>query len=529
MAQDFIDRKHGKVPIRYPHPVLEPILKPTYGTIVYQEQVMQIAQVLAGYSLGGADLLRRAMGKKDAEEMARQREVFVQGAEARGVPRALASEIFDQMEKFARYGFNKSHSAAYALLAYQTAWLKAHHPAAFMAAVLSSDMDDSDAIMALVAESAELGLRLEPPDINRSHYRFVAIDEDRIRFGLGAIKGVGRALGEEIVRRREQEGPYRSLLDFILRLDPNRLNRRALEVLIKAGALDELGSRSDLLARLDATAVEAERLRLDRLAGQGSLFGLEPRAEQGAAPEAPTAQDPLERRLQWEREALGFYLSAHPIELHADLLEQLCSHEIGKLQRGEYGNGRPARPPREVVIGGLITELRRRGDGSVFFLLEDGRGRIEVSAFREKAQEWGPSLRREAFVVVEGELRPDEFRVPTRCARRLWSLAEACEAQARSLALRGGRGGARFRVRSRATTRTLARGPDAGAAPAGPRALPFDAGIGRCMAGAGQPRVAGRVARPAGRPKRLSRPRTPGSSELSAGYTPRPGPCGKHR
>lgn len=434
MAQDFIDRKHGRVPIRYPHPALEPILKPTYGTIVYQEQVMQIAQVLAGYSLGGADLLRRAMGKKDAEEMARQREGFVRGAEARGVERALASEIFDQMEKFARYGFNKSHSAAYALLAYQTAWLKAHHPAAFMAAVLSSDMDDSDALMAFVAEARELGLTLDPPDLNRSGYRFEAVDDTRIRFGLGAIKGVGRALCEEIVGQRERDGPYQSLVDVVLRLDPARLNRRALEVLIKAGALDGLGRRSELLGQLDAAITEAERQRHDRLAGQGSLFAAEAPAKAPASASPSLPADPLERRLSWEREALGFYLSGHPVDVHADLLGQLCTHEIGKLQRGEYGNGRSGRPLREVALGGLVADLRRRNDGSVFFVLEDGRGRIEASVFREKAQEWGAALRREAIVVVEGELRPDEFRGPYALrARRLWSLPEACEAQARLL------------------------------------------------------------------------------------------------
>lgn len=301
-----------------------------------------------------------------------------------------------------------------------------------MAAVLSSDMDDSDAVMTFVAEARELGLTVEPPELNRSGYRFAAVDGQRIRFGLGAIKGVGRALCEEIVREREQGGPFHSLTDFIARFDQARLNRLAIEKLIKAGALDAFGGRGEQLERLDLTIAEAERQRLDRLAGQGSLFGSEPMGEQNHS----ARPDPLEQRLLWEREALGFYLSGHPVDVHADLLSQLCTHAIGKLQRGEYGNGRSGRAPREVVVGGLVVEVRRRADGSVFFQLEDGQGRIEVSAFREKAQEWGAALRREAIVLVEGELRPDEFRGPFSLrARKLWSLAEACERQARLLEL----------------------------------------------------------------------------------------------
>ena len=274
MVDDFIERKHGRAPARYQHPALEPILAPTYGVILYQEQVMQIAQVLAGYSLGAADLLRRAMGKKKPGEMAKQRAVFIDGAAGRGVDAALAGVIFDLMEKFAGYGFNKSHSAAYALLSYQTAWLKAHHPAAFMAAVLSADMDHTDKIVSLIDECRRMGIPILAPHVNDSEHAFTVAEGGAIRYGLGAIKGAGRSAIEALGEARAAQGPFRDLFDLTRRVDQRRLNRRVVEALARAGALDRLGpSRAAILASLDTALQSAEQRLRDRTAGQVDLFG----------------------------------------------------------------------------------------------------------------------------------------------------------------------------------------------------------------------------------------------------------------
>src|SRR5690606_4488947 len=315
MVDDFIDRKHGRAEVSYPHPLLEPILKPTYGVIVYQEQVMQIAQVLAGYSLGGADLLRRAMGKKKPEEMAKERIKFETGAAERGVDANLASSIFDLMEKFAEYGFNKSHSAAYALVSYQTAWLKAHYPAEFMAAVLSSDMDNTDKVVGFLDEARAMGLEVLPPDVNASAYMFEAKAADTIRYGLGAVKGVGRGACEAIVEAREGGGAFADLLDFCKRVDSTRLNKRALEALVNAGALDGLGrNRASLMLQLPEVLKATEQLAREREAGQVSLFG-GGGEEPALRIELPEAGEwPLLQRLQGERETLGHYLSGHPVD-----------------------------------------------------------------------------------------------------------------------------------------------------------------------------------------------------------------------
>ena len=271
MDKDWVDRKHGNAEVTYPHPALEPVLKPTYGVIVYQEQVMQIAQVLAGYSLGGADLLRRAMGKKNAEEMARERVKFETGAAERGVDPATATRVFDLMEQFAAYGFNKSHSAAYALVAYQTAWLKVHYPAEFMAAVLSSDMDNTDKVVGFLEEARALGLEVLPPDVNDASYMFEAIDAKTIRYGLGAVKGVGRGACEAIASARAAGEPFADLLDFCTRVDAGRLNRRTLEALVLSGALDALGSnRASLMLQVPEAMKATEQLAHERSAGQVS-------------------------------------------------------------------------------------------------------------------------------------------------------------------------------------------------------------------------------------------------------------------
>ena len=271
MVEDFIARKQGRVPVSYPHPDLEPILKPTYGVILYQEQVMQIAQVLAGYTLAGADVLRKAMGKKQAEEMAKQRAVFLDGVHVNvEVAPHVANAIFDVMEKFAGYGFNRAHSAAYALIGYQTAWLKAHHPAAFMAAVLSADMDNTDKVVVLIDECRELSLEVHPPDVNESEYAFAVAGPRAIRYGLGALKGMGQSAVDGIIEDRNARGVFRDLFDFCRRIDARRVNRRALEALIRAGALDRLGpSRASMMASLSRAMQVAEQHSRDAIDGAG--------------------------------------------------------------------------------------------------------------------------------------------------------------------------------------------------------------------------------------------------------------------
>ena len=318
MVDDFITRKHAvnKSDIDYLHPDLKPVLEETYGVILYQEQVMQIAQVLAGYTLGAADLLRRAMGKKKADEMAKQREIFTSGATERGVAGQTATRIFDLMEKFAGYGFNKSHSAAYAVLAYQTAYLKAHYPAAFMAAVMSADLDNTDRLVTLKDDCRQQKIRLQGPSINRSAYPFSVADDDSILYGLGAIKGVGRAAVESIIAEREANGAYSTLIEFCRRVDHDKINRRALEAMIKAGAMDEFGqSRRGLMHHVPEALQSADQHAKAVAAGQNDMFGLE---EPVAAVDDPVQVElvewPERVLLSSEKEALGLYLMGHPFD-----------------------------------------------------------------------------------------------------------------------------------------------------------------------------------------------------------------------
>ncbi len=443
MVDDFIDRKHGRARVAYPHPDLEPILKPTYGVILYQEQVMQIAQVLAGYSLGGADLLRRAMGKKKAAEMARQRDVFLEGARKRGVDEAVASPIFDLMEKFAGYGFNRSHSAAYALISYQTAWLKAHYPAAFMAAVLSSDMDNTDKVVGLIEECRQLGLDVLPPDVNVSEYAFGVDGEHRILYGLGAIKGVGETAVEAILAERRTGGPFPDLLDLCRRIDLRRANRRVLEALIRAGALDGLGRhRAALMAQLTAALRSAEQHTRDHAAGQDDLFG-GPIAGHGVpeAPEPPEWEDG--ERLTGEKETLGLYLTGHPITRYEEELTRIVTARIGELVADADGNGTGAArvPPREdrpTVIAGLVVALRvtqtQRGARIAFLTLDDRSGRLEIAVFSEAFQRYRPLLAKDRLLVVRGGLSADEYtggyRMSADC---IWDIEQARAAFARRL------------------------------------------------------------------------------------------------
>jgi len=443
MVDDFINRKHGRSdgPIDHLHPSLEPILKPTYGVILYQEQVMQIAQVLAGYTLGGADLLRRAMGKKKPEEMAQQRSVFIAGAVARGVRPGLAEHIFDLMEKFAGYGFNRSHSAAYALLSYQTAYLKAHHPAAFMAAALSADMDHTDKVVTLIKECSDIGLEVLPPDVNASRYEFSAAGARRIRYGLGAVRGVGAGAVEGLIVERDAAGPFRSLEDLCRRLDLTRVNRRVLEALLRSGSLDGLGpNRATLMDRLGAAMQLGDQNTRAHAAGQNDLFGGLAAVERTPAPQsAPLPEWSEALRLTGERETLGLYLTGHPLTRFEASLARFVSHRIGDLvgdrpmpglEPGRFGAGKP------VTVAGLIDEVKKRGP-RVILTLDDRTGRLEVMLFEETWQRHRDLIAKDALVLVEGVLRFDDFSDSWRlAARRLSELERMREQEARRVVLR---------------------------------------------------------------------------------------------
>jgi DNA polymerase-3 subunit alpha len=404
MVDDFINRKHGRQRLAYPHPSLEPILKPTYGVILYQEQVMQIAQVLSGYSLGKADLLRRAMGKKKPEEMAAQRDGFVKGAEERGVDGKLAAHIFDLIEKFAGYGFNRSHSAAYALIAYQTAWLKTHYPAAFMAAVLTSDMEKTEKVVTMISECRDMKLKVLPPDINRCEYPFVVIDPETILYGLGAIKGLGQSAIEAILEARRAGGAFKDLFDLCRRIDLRRVNRRVMESLIRAGALDALGqNRAVLSASLNAALMAADRHARDSAAGQNDIFGsaAQPVVELHYV-DVPDWSE--ETRLEGEKETLGLYLTGHPIARFEQELARFIDSTIADLRPAES---------RLITVAGLVVGMRtmqtRRGDRMAFVTLDDRTGRLELAVFSEQFEKHRDLLAKDTLLIVRGQVSVDEY------------------------------------------------------------------------------------------------------------------------
>lgn len=445
MVDDFIERKHqpSGMAVDYLHPDLTSVLEPTYGVILYQEQVMQIAQVLAGYTLGGADLLRRAMGKKKAEEMAKQREIFTDGARERGVPEAQATHIFDLMEKFAGYGFNKSHSAAYALLSYQTAWLKTHYPSAFMAAVMSADIDNTDKLVILKADCREIGIEVQPPDINTSDYHFGVAGKRAIRYGLGAVKGVGRNVVEAIVSERERSGEFASLVSFCQRLGSERVNRRAYEAMIKAGALDSIDpNRRGLLAGLASAIKSAEQQAKAREAGQNDMFGLSADAPTAPLPDMPSIACWSEiERLHAEKESLGLYLSGHPFAtVRADAayfttaaLGHLASTAEPASASGEKNYARKGVP---ATVAGLIMDIRKRGN-RVTFVLDDDTAQMEVSLFAEAWENFKHLLIKDSIVVATGTLRYDDFIGGWRlAAKRVEAIDQVIEEKARQLVLR---------------------------------------------------------------------------------------------
>lgn len=401
MVDDFIDRKRGRAKVIYPHDKLEPILKPTYGVILYQEQVMQIAQVLAGYSLGAADLLRRAMGKKKPEEMAKQRVIFTEGAIKNGIEEKTATYIFDLMEKFAGYGFNKSHSAAYALIAYQTAWLKAHYKSSFMASVLSSDMDNTDKVVIFIDECKEENIEILAPSINESYYQFVAISDQDIRYGLGAIKGVGESAIESIILERKN-GRFNSLFDLCHRMSGKKINRRILEALIKSGALDEFSeNRASLFASIDKALQLSDFKHKNLKRGQQDLFDADSNEEETYL-DVPAWSS--REALYFEKEVLGLFFSAHPISSYMDEINAYRSSTIAKLMT--LGK-------KSAIIVGLITAVRKvmtkRGKKMLIVSLDDMTARIDIAVFEEQIEQYHPYLKKDEIVVVEGELSKDNY------------------------------------------------------------------------------------------------------------------------
>ncbi|MCB5205621.1 DNA polymerase III subunit alpha [Methylovorus mays] len=421
LIPDFCRRKHGQQRVEYPHPATEPILKETYGIMVYQEQVMQIAQVVAGYSLGGADLLRRAMGKKKKEEMDAQRAVFVEGAVKNGTPEKQAAELFDLMEKFASYGFNKSHAAAYALVAYHTAYLKAHYPAAFLAATMSADMNNTDSVHIFYDDCAANGVEVLAPDINQSEFRFKPISDKQVLYGLGAVKGTGWAAIEVILAAREAEGPFKDLFDFCRRLDLRKVNRRVIESLIRAGAFDKLEpNRAALLAGVSLAISAAEQS--GAASGQDSLFGEMSDSVAHTLPKVNAWSE--QEKLQQEKSALGFYFSGHPYEGY--------KRELATFVRTTLGNLKPQDQPQLMagVVMGIRIRMTQRGKMAIV-TLDDATSRIEIVVGNELLNQSQHLLKEDALVIVEGRVSNDDFSGGLRVnARKVYDLAAARSANA---------------------------------------------------------------------------------------------------
>ena len=420
LIPSFVARKHGREPVEYPHPLVADMLSETYGIMVYQEQVMQTAQILGGYSLGGADLLRRAMGKKKAEEMAEHRQIFRKGAAQNGINEAKADEIFDLMEKFAGYGFNKSHAAAYSLLAYHTGWLKVHYTAEFFCANMTVEMDNTDKLKVLFEDAQKnFGLTFEPPDVNRGNYRFEPVNDKVIRYGLGAVKGTGQLAVEAVVRAREEGGPFKSLFDFCVRVDRQRINKRTVEALIKAGAFDSLQqNRASLIASLDrafefASATEANAAQVD-------IFG---DSEHGSAAQEPDLIDAtpwgVKERLTYEKTAVGFYLSGHLFDEVEHEVRRFCKRAIDDLIDSR----------EQQVIAGIVSDFRvingQRGRLCIF-KLDDKSGSIEATADEALFNANRNVLKDDELVIVSGRLQPARGGFEARFqVMQAWDLAAA--------------------------------------------------------------------------------------------------------
>ena len=437
-VDDYVNRKHGKAPLVYPHPSLESALKNTYGVMLYQEQVMNMGRLLAGFSLGQADLLRRAMAKKKPEEMAEMRTMFLTGTDAHDVDRRVANDIFDQVEKFAGYAFNKAHAAAYALLSFQTAWLKAHHPAQFMAAVLSADMQTIDKVVQLIDEVQRMGLPVHPPDINSSVFRFGARNNG-ILYGLGAVRGLGEAPVAAIVEERERGGPFQDLGDFCRRVEGRRANKRVVEALVRSGAMDVFATQDEdldavrgrLLGELPDALLGAEQVARDAQLGVEDMFG---GAAEPTAAGPPRMHTPLatQERLEGEKETLGLYLTGHPMEEYRPEIRRFCRQEIGKLAPGKGA---------QTVAGVVVSNRTRRGrrGAMAFATLDDRSGRIEAALYGDVFQDSRGKLEKDAVLVVEGEVQTDDYGSNDALklrVERVMTLAEARKRHARCVSLR---------------------------------------------------------------------------------------------
>ena len=426
LIPDFIHRMHGG-DFEYLHPLLESVLEPTYGIMVYQEQVMQAAQICAGYTLGGADLLRRAMGKKKVEEMEKQRATFIEGAALKDIDTGTANHIFDYMEKFAGYGFNKSHAAAYALVAYQTAWLKAHYPSEFLAAVLSSEMQNTDSVVFIIDDCLSNYLEVLPPSINMSFYQFYASDEKTIIYGLGAIKGVGEQAMQSVIDSREQDGVFKDLFDFCHRVDLKKINKRTLEALIRSGALDCLGiDRASLMAQLPEAVQAADQARSNRETGIMDLFGeVEEVQRKPAKPVKPWSD---EVRLKGEKDTLGLYLTGHPIDVYRPELRAFISNKINELT--------PTRRGVTTVFAGLVVDIANFPN-RMMITLDDGTARIEVSANHERFNRFKDIIQNEKVVVIEGEIYEREgFDRPMGRLTKAFTLNEIRQKRANNITVK---------------------------------------------------------------------------------------------
>ena len=445
MVDDFINRKKGRAEVSYPHPqyqheCLKPALEPTYGVILYQEQVMQIAQEMGGYTLGGADLLRRAMGKKNASEMAKQRDLFVQGAIGKGFANNLASNIFDLMEKFAGYGFNKSHSAAYALVAYQTGWLKAHYPAEFMAATISSDMDKTDKVVTFIDECRAMNLDLLPPDVNHGQFHFSVDQQGSVIYGLGAIKGLGEGPVGAIIAARTEGGAFNDLFDFCARVDGRKVNKRGLEAMVRAGAFDEIGPegeigyrRAVMLACMDEAVKLAEQHARNKVSGMGDLFGesiVDSASEINYNAYSAVRTLSVRERLNGEKDTLGLYLTGHPIDEYEDELKVMVPNRIVNLRPGKDAE----------TVSGMVVGMRimknKRGDSFAFLTLDDKSGRIELSVWADKYTAYRDIISKDALLVVKGAVSEDSFTGGLKMvAESIQSIYEARCSKLRSLEL----------------------------------------------------------------------------------------------
>jgi len=441
MVDDYVERKHGRATVNYPHPLTEPILKPTYGVILYQEQVMQIAQVVGGYTLGAADLLRRAMGKKDRDLMAQQRAIFVDGAADQGLRADEAESLFGLIETFAGYGFNKSHSVAYALVAYQTAWLKAHYPAEFMAAVLSADLDKTDKIANLIEDCRAMQLEVRPPDVNHSQWRF-EVEDGVIRYGLGAVKGVGEGAIEAILAARDKLGRFESLGALLREVELARMTRKTMETLVRAGALDSIhANRSALLQALPDAWSSAERHQADSAAGQASLFGAPAGGNQVIEDEPlpEVASWTSRQRLRAERETLGLYLSGHPMDDLVDEVGGFTTCRLGDIGN-RFGDAEPSRgrrPGLPMTLAGLIVTMRRRPGKGAFVAIDDGSGRIEVAVFDRTLADCADLLVSDEIIIASGKVEIDDFNGGYRMvAEQVLSLDQARQRFARHLHVR---------------------------------------------------------------------------------------------